>query len=158
MTNPVRYILPNGIPVIIQEHRAADVAALQLWVRAGARDEAQDELGLAHYLEHMLFKGTATRPPGFVEREVEAVGGRINAGTSWDYTFYHTVVPARNAAGAIEMLADVAVNASLEERTARGREAGGARGDAAQRGQPATLSRPAALFRLPSRAIPTAGR
>jgi zinc protease len=116
MTNPVRYILPNGIPVIIQEHRAADVAALQLWVRAGARDEAQDELGLAHYLEHMLFKGTATRPPGFVEREVEAVGGRINAGTSWDYTFYHTVVPARNAAGAIEMLADVAVNASLEER------------------------------------------
>jgi zinc protease len=114
--NPVRYILPNGIPVIIQEHRAADVAALQLWVRAGARDEAQKELGLAHYLEHMLFKGTATRPPGFVEREVEAVGGRINAGTSWDYTFYHTVVPARNAAGAIEMLADVAVNASLEER------------------------------------------
>jgi zinc protease len=105
-TNPVRYILPNGIPVIIQEHRVADVAALQLWVRAGARDEAHDELGLAHYLEHMLFKGTATRPPGFVEREVEAVGGRINAGTSWDYTFYHTVVPARN----------VAVNASLEER------------------------------------------
>ena len=113
-TNPVRYILQNGIPVIIQEHRAAEVAALQLWVRAGARDEASDELGLAHYLEHMLFKGTATRPPGFVEREVEAVGGRINAGTSWDYTFYHTVVPARNMTGAIEMLADVAVNASLE--------------------------------------------
>jgi len=115
-THPVRYILPNGIPVIIQEHRAADVAALQLWVRAGARDEASDELGLAHYLEHMLFKGTALRPPGFVEREVEAVGGRINAGTSWDYTFYHTVVPSRNASSAIEMLADVAVNASLEER------------------------------------------
>jgi zinc protease len=116
VTNPVRYILPNGIPVIIQEHRAADVAALQLWVRAGARDEASDELGLAHYLEHMLFKGTATRPPGFVEREVEAVGGRINAGTSWDYTFYHTVVPSRNTSSAIEMLADVAVNASLEEK------------------------------------------
>jgi zinc protease len=64
----------------------------------------------------MLFKGTALRPPGFVEREVEAVGGRINAGTSWDYTFYHTVVPSRNASSAIEMLADVAVNASLEER------------------------------------------
>ena len=116
ITNPVRYILPNGIPVIIQEHRASDVAALQLWVRAGARDEASDELGLAHYLEHMLFKGTATRPPGFVEREVEAVGGRINAGTSWDYTFYHTVVPSRNASSAIEMLADVAVNASLDEK------------------------------------------
>jgi zinc protease len=77
--SPVRHVLPNGIPVIIQEHRASDVVAVQLWVRAGGRDEAASELGLAHYLEHMLFKGTATRPPGFVEREVEGVGGRINA-------------------------------------------------------------------------------
>jgi zinc protease len=111
---PTRHILPNGVPVIIQEHRASDVVALQLWVRAGGRDEAASELGLAHYLEHMLFKGTATRPPGFIERDVEGVGGRINAGTSWDYTFYHTVLPARQAAAGIEMLADVGVNASLE--------------------------------------------
>lgn len=112
--SPVRHVLPNGIPVIIQEHRASDVVAVQLWVRAGSRDEAASELGLAHYLEHMLFKGTATRPPGFVEREVEGVGGRINAGTSWDYTFYYTVLPARQLVPAIEMMADVGVNASLE--------------------------------------------
>jgi zinc protease len=111
---PTRFLLPNGIPVIIQEHRASDVVALQLWVRAGGRDETGAELGLAHYLEHMLFKGTATRPPGFVEREVEGVGGTINAGTSWDYTFYHTVLPARQAVAGIQMLADVGVNASLE--------------------------------------------
>src|SRR5688572_29096201 len=111
---PSRHILPNGIPVIVQEHRTSDVVALQLWVRAGGRDEAAAELGLAHYLEHMLFKGTATRPPGFIEREVEGVGGRINAGTSWDYTFYHTVLPARQVVAAIEMLVDVGVNASLE--------------------------------------------
>jgi zinc protease len=111
---PIRHILPNGIPVIIQEHRTSDVAALQLWVRAGGRDEAAAELGLAHYLEHMLFKGTATRPAGFIEREVEGVGGRMNAGTSWDYTFYHTVLPAKQVVAAIEMLADVGVNASLE--------------------------------------------
>jgi zinc protease len=112
--SPTRHVLPNGIPVIIEEHRTSDVVALQLWVRAGSRDEAQTELGLAHYLEHMLFKGTATRPPGYVERDVEGVGGRINAGTSWDYTFYHTVLPASRAAAGIEMLADVAVNASLD--------------------------------------------
>src|ERR671919_2382105 len=111
---PIRHVLPNGIPVIIQEHRTADVAALQLWVRAGGRDEAAAEFGLAHYLEHMLFKGTAARPAGFIEREVEGVGGRMNAGTSWDYTFYHTVLPAKEALPAIEMLADVGVNASLE--------------------------------------------
>ncbi len=114
ITKPVRHLLPNGVPVIIQEHRTSDVVALQLWVRAGGRDEAAAELGLAHYLEHMLFKGTATRPPGFIEREVEGVGGRINAGTSWDYTFYHTVLPARQVVAAIEMLVDVGVNASLE--------------------------------------------
>jgi zinc protease len=111
---PARYVLPNGVPIIIEEHRASDVVALQLWVQAGARDETAGELGLAHYLEHMLFKGTPSRPAGFVEREVEGVGGRINAGTSWDYTFYHTVIPARHAAAGIEMLVDVGVNASLD--------------------------------------------
>lgn len=111
---PTRHVLPNGIPVIIQEYRASDVVAVQLWVRTGGRDESAGELGLAHYLEHMLFKGTPTRPPGFIERDVEGVGGRINAGTSWDYTFYHTVLPARQAPSAIRMLADVGVNASLE--------------------------------------------
>ena len=114
VSRPTRYVLPNGVPVIIEEHHASDVVALQLWVQAGARDETPSELGLAHYLEHMLFKGTPTRPAGFVEREVEGVGGRINAGTSWDYTFYHTVLPARQAAAGIEMLVDVGVNASLE--------------------------------------------
>ena len=111
---PTRYVLPNGVPLIIEEHRASDVVALQLWVQGGARDETASELGLAHYLEHMLFKGTPTRAAGFVDREVEGVGGRINAGTSWDYTFYHTVLPARQAAAGIEMLADVGVNATLE--------------------------------------------
>lgn len=113
-SRPLRYVLPNGIPIIIQEHRASDVVAIQLWVRAGSRDEAPDELGLAHYLEHMLFKGTAVRPPGFIERDVEGVGGRVNAGTSWDYTFYHAVLPAKQAVPGIEMLADIGVNASLE--------------------------------------------
>src|SRR6267142_3888579 len=73
VSRPTRYVLPNGVPVIIEEHHASDVVALQLWVQAGARDETASELGLAHYLEHMLFKGTATRPAGFVEREVEGV-------------------------------------------------------------------------------------
>jgi zinc protease len=100
--------------VIVQEHRGNEVVALQLWVRAGGRDEAASELGLAHYLEHMLFKGTVSRPPGFVEREVEGVGGRINAGTSLDFTFYHTVLPASRAMAGIQMLADVAVNAALD--------------------------------------------
>lgn len=114
-TRPVRYVLPNGVGVVIQELGASEVVAVQLWVRAGGRDEAASELGLAHYLEHMLFKGTTTRAKGFVDRDVESVGGRMNAGTSWDFTFYHAVLPAERALSTIEMLADISVNSSLDE-------------------------------------------
>lgn len=110
-----RQLLPNGTTIIVHEHHGADVVAVQLWVRAGARDETKVELGLAHYLEHMLFKGTPSRSPGFVDRDVERVGGRINAGTSLDYTYYHAVLPASRVAPIVRMLADIAVNALLDE-------------------------------------------
>jgi zinc protease len=87
---------------------------LQLWVRAGARDESASELGLAHYLEHMLFRGTTSRPIGFVEREVEGVGGAMNAGTSWDYTYYYVTLPPARVAQGLELLADISVNAALD--------------------------------------------
>jgi zinc protease len=114
---PVREVLPNGVRLIVQEHRGSDVVALQLWVRAGGRDEAASELGLAHYLEHLLFKGTTTRPTGFIDRDVEGVGGRMNAGTSLDYTFYHMVLPASRTRAGVELLADISVNASLDTAT-----------------------------------------
>jgi zinc protease len=112
---PMRYVLPNGVRVIIQEFRSSEVVAVQLWVRAGGRDEAASELGLAHYLEHMLFKGTTTRARGFVDRDVEGVGGRMNAATSLDYTVYHAVLPKSRAVPTIEMLADISVNSVLDE-------------------------------------------
>ena len=113
---PSRHVLPNGVRVVIQEHGASDVVALQLWVKAGSRDEGPSERGLAHYLEHMLFKGTLTRPTGFIDRDVEGVGGRMNAGTSLDYTYYHMLLPAQRALTGIDTLADISVNASLEDQ------------------------------------------
>jgi zinc protease len=62
----------------------------------------------------MLFKGTTSRPTGFIDRDVESVGGRMNAGTSLDYTYYHMVLPAARTAAAVDLLADISVNASLE--------------------------------------------
>jgi zinc protease len=100
--------------VIVQEHRGSELVALQLWVRAGARDESASELGLAHYLEHMLFRGTTSRPTGFVEREVEGVGGAINAGTSWDYTYYYVTLPPSRVTQGLELLADISMNAALD--------------------------------------------
>src|SRR5205809_7369857 len=108
---PIREVLPNGVVLIAQEHRASDVVAVQLWMRMGGRDEAPDELGLAHYIEHMIFKGTPTHPPGSVDRLIEGFGGTSNAFTSYDATHYDFVVPAEHLRAAVELLADLAVNA-----------------------------------------------
>ena len=69
----------------------------------------------------MLFKGTDTLGPGFVDREVEGVGGRTNAGTSLDYTYYYMLLPSPRAARGIEVLADMAFNSSFDP-TELGRE------------------------------------
>ncbi len=111
---PSREVLPNGMRLIIQEHRAANIVALHLWIAAGARDEVAGERGFSHFAEHMLFKGTETRARGFVEQEVESIGGRTNAGTSYDYTFYYILVPARHAVRTLEVLADMALNSKFD--------------------------------------------
>ena len=112
---PRREVLPNGVVLVSLEHRASEVVALQLWMRVGGRDESPDELGLSHYLEHMLFKGTPTRPPGSIDRLIEGVGGRSNAFTSYDYTHYDLVVPAAQLRTGVELLADIAVNAGFNQ-------------------------------------------
>ncbi len=114
-SRPIREILPNGVVLIAQEHRASDVVALQLWMRVGGRDETADELGLSHYLEHMLFKGTPTRPPGSIDALIEGLGGTSNAFTSHDYTHFDVVLPAQHLRTGVELLADIAVNASFDQ-------------------------------------------
>jgi zinc protease len=110
---PTREVLPNGVVLIVQEHRAADAVALQLWMRVGGRDERPEELGLSHYLEHMLFKGTPTRPPGSIDQLIEGLGGTSNAFTSYDFTHYDLVLPAAHVKVGLELLADIAVNAAF---------------------------------------------
>jgi zinc protease len=111
---PIREVLPNGMRLIIQEHRAAAAVAIHLWAGVGGRDEAVGERGFSHFAEHMLFKGTETRPRGFVERDVEAVGGRTNAGTSNDYTFYYLLLPATRTGPGIALMADMVLNSTFD--------------------------------------------
>lgn len=118
---PIREVLPNGVRLIIQEHRAASTVAIHLWTGVGGRDEAVGERGFSHFAEHMLFKGTDTRPRGFVERDVEAVGGRTNAGTSNDYTFYYLLLPATQTRPGIALIADMVLN-SVFDAAELGRE------------------------------------
>ena len=72
----------------------APVAEVQVWAAVGSADERPGEEGLAHFHEHMLFKGTERRGVGEIAAAVEGVGGRINAYTSFDVTCYHTTLPA----------------------------------------------------------------
>lgn len=80
--------LKNGLKVIVQEDHRAPVVVSQVWYRAGSLDEVNGKTGVAHVLEHMMFKGTNAVPAGQFSRQVAAAGGKENAFTSKDYTCY----------------------------------------------------------------------
>lgn len=102
----VQHTLPNGLTVLIKPDRRAPTAVHMLWVRAGSMDEVDGASGLAHVLEHMLFKGSATLGPGEFSRRVAALGGRDNAFTSKDYTGYYQQVPADQLGAVMALEAD----------------------------------------------------
>jgi len=119
-----RLVLDNGLVVLLKEDRSAPMAALQFWVGAGSIHEA-DHLGggLSHYLEHMVFKGTATRGPAQVSQEIADAGGEINAYTSNDRTVFHAVLPAARWQGGLDVLADAVFQPAFpEDEWARERE------------------------------------
>jgi zinc protease len=99
-------VLPNGVGVLLREMRTAPVVEVQVWARVGAADERPGEEGLAHFHEHMLFKGTERRGVGEIAGSVEGAGGRINAYTTYDTTVYHATLPAAELAAGVDVLAD----------------------------------------------------
>jgi zinc protease len=104
---PTRFTtLPNGLDVLLRETHSAPVAEIQIWCKVGSADEAPGEEGLAHFHEHMLFKGTERRGLGEIAGEVEGVGGRINAYTSFDQTVYYATLPSAEVGTGIDVLAD----------------------------------------------------
>jgi len=88
-----QFTLGNGLTVIVKPDRRAPTAVHMVWVRVGSMDEVDGAAGVAHVLEHMLFKGTPTVKAGEFSRRVAALGGRENAFTSKDYTGYYQQIP-----------------------------------------------------------------
>lgn len=109
-----RFVLDNGLEVVVIEDRRAPVVVHMLWYRVGAADESEGVSGIAHYLEHLLFKATDTLAQGEFSATVEAHGGRDNAFTSWDYTAYHQRVAADRLGLMMAMEADRMVNLRLD--------------------------------------------
>src|SRR5262245_49537128 len=105
---PIREVLPNGLRLIVQDQRSADIVAVYLWVGVGVRYEKPDELGYAHFMEHMLFKGTDKWGPGYLDRAIEGIGGKSNAVTSFDYTTFYLLLPANALDMGVQLLSDMA--------------------------------------------------
>jgi zinc protease len=102
----VRTTLDNGLRLLVRRDTSAPVVAIVTYVRAGYFDETDAEVGIAHVLEHMYFKGTPTRGPGEIARDTKASGGYLNAGTIYDHTHYYTVLPSSGFAAGIAIQAD----------------------------------------------------
>ncbi len=117
------FTLENGLEVVVIEDHRAPLVVHMVWYRAGAADEPPGKSGIAHYLEHLMFKGTEKVPDGTFSDIVAAEGGSDNAFTSWDYTAYFQRVAADRLEMVMEMEADRMRNLILtEEKAATERE------------------------------------
>ena len=106
--------LDNGLIIIVREDHNAPVVSAQAWAMSGSIHEGNWlGAGLSHVLEHMLFKGTTTRPGSRIDQEVQEAGGYMNAYTSFDRTVYHIDVPNTGAVTAIDILCDIMQHATL---------------------------------------------
>ena len=107
--------LANGINVVTHHMPHLETVALGIWVKAGARDERADENGIAHFLEHMAFKGTPRRSARDIAEEIESAGGEINAATGMETTTYYARVLKNDWAMALDILADIFTVPELHE-------------------------------------------
>ncbi|GAB4365838.1 MAG: pitrilysin family protein [Deltaproteobacteria bacterium] len=110
-----RTVLDNGIVVLSERipHRVS--ATVGIWVPAGSRMEDPSENGIGHFIEHMLFKGTPRRKAADISREIESVGGSMNACTDREYVFFYAKVLARDFPLAVDILSDIYRNSVFEE-------------------------------------------
>ncbi len=109
----VEQTLPNGLKVIVKTDRRAPVVVSQVWYRAGSMDESYGSTGVAHVLEHMMFKGTKDVPAGEFSKRIAAAGGRENAFTSRDHTAYFQTLQKDRLALALKLEADRMANLVL---------------------------------------------
>ena len=114
MPEPRPHQLSNGTKVVQIDLPEAPVVCLDLWCRAGSAGERPEESGLAHFLEHMVFKGSEHLEAGEFDLKVEALGGNSNAATGFDDVHYHVLMPPQAAPQALELLLDLVLKPRLD--------------------------------------------
>ena len=116
LANPYEKTLANGLRVIVKEDHRAPTVVHMVWYRAGSMDEFNGTTGVAHLLEHMMFKGTKRLKPGEFSKRVAEAGGRDNAFTSQDYTAYFQQVPNASLSAMMALEADRMAGLSIDPK------------------------------------------
>ncbi|MBL7924714.1 MAG: insulinase family protein [Bacteroidia bacterium] len=116
MIHPEIHFLPNKLCIVYQHHPESAVTHCGLLMRAGTRDELPGKEGLAHFIEHNLFKGTAKRKAIHILNRLEVVGGELNAYTTKEETCLHASVMNRYFERALELIADIALHSVFPEK------------------------------------------
>ena len=106
--------LKNNLNTLFIHSPGSNAATVQMWFRAGSALEGNSNEGIAHFLEHMFFKGTERRPGYKIVQEVESFGGEINAFTSFDYTCYYINTPSSKIENTVDILMDMVSNPTFK--------------------------------------------
>ena len=111
--NSKEFFLDNGLRVVLIENNRAPIVTQMIWYNVGSVDENYGKSGLAHFLEHLMFKGTKKFPTNYFSKFISSNGGSENAFTSFDYTAYYQTIPAEKIEKIIELEADRMQNLNL---------------------------------------------
>jgi zinc protease len=114
LADPITHRLGNGVDLVSLEIPEAPLVCLDFWCRAGSVFEAPSESGMAHFLEHMVFKGSAHLAPGEFDLQIEALGGNSNAATGFDDVHYHVLISPEAAPRALDLLLELVLTPRLE--------------------------------------------
>lgn len=116
MSDFKKTILPNGVRVVTEQHPYSKSVSIGVWVLTGTRDEAEDQVGLSHFVEHLVFKGTKTRNAYQIAKSLESLGGDLNAYTTREYTNYHCLVLKEDWKAGLEVLSDLVCNMQISKK------------------------------------------
>lgn len=109
-------VLPNGIRIVSEQHAHSKAVSLGVWVLTGTRDEKNEVLGISHFLEHLVFKGTKTRNAYQIAKSLESLGGDLNAYTTRESTTYHCQVLKEDWREGLNVLTDLVCNMKITEK------------------------------------------
>ncbi len=114
VTHITKTTLQNGMQLIVREGHSINLAAVDIWIKAGVVNETPETNGISHFIEHMIFKTTSKYASGQIDREIEGLGAELNGGTSKDWVHFYTTVNSAYLPSVIEILSDAIMGAQFK--------------------------------------------